>query len=548
MTPAVAQETTPQLGAQVEGIVRDSAGKPVEGVSVSLQPVSVQGEEHLNSLETKTNAGGAFRYSQVRPGDYTLKVEKSGFFSPTEDSVTLSPSEKKRCDFTLRASWTSSIASSAEAIQLDDRPNFIVSGVTDSTGSGGHASETRVRTGEVLAKETVGLEAVPREAARSAPTGSEKQTEGELRAALLHSPQSVETNHALGEFYFRVGRCREAIPPLATAYRTNPGDFRNALDLALAYKACGELTQGREHMNQMRTHEKDLSKQNQADLHRLLGDFDEKLEDPLDAVREYQHAAALNPSEQNYFAWGAELLLHKAAAPAVEVFGKGVRLHPDSSRMLAGLGAALYASGSVDDAAQRLCQAADLEPANSAPYLFLGKIQEAASAPLPCAEERLARFAQEQPQNALANYYYGLALWKRDRGSKTSETLERAEALLEKASAIDPKLDAPYLQLGNIRFSCEALQQAVTAYQKAIAANPAGSEAHYRLGLAYKRLGDEAKAQEEIEQYKQLDKNEAAAIERQRREIRQFLFVLTDQPTASGPTSAVHFSRRSRRA
>jgi Flp pilus assembly protein TadD len=219
------------------------------------------------------------------------------------------------------------------------------------------------------------------------------------------------------------------------------------------------------------------------------------------------------------------------------VFGKGVRLHPDSARMLAGLGAALYTSGSAGEAAQRLCEASDLEPANSAPYLFLGKMQEASSTPLPCTEQKLARFAQDQPENALANYYYALALWKRDRGSENSDTLGHIQALLEKSSAIDPKLDVAYLQLGNLHFARGRFQEAVAAYQKAISANPLGSEAHYRFGLTYKRIGDGVKAQGEFEQYKQLDKTEGATIERQRRELRQFLFVLKDQPATVHPIS-----------
>jgi tetratricopeptide (TPR) repeat protein len=277
----------------------------------------------------------------------------------------------------------------------------------------------------------------------------------------------------------------------------------------------------------------------------VLGDLDEKLEDPLEAVREYERAAALDASEQNYFAWGAELLLHRAVAPALEVFGRGVRLHPDSARMLAGLGAALYTSGSVEEAAERLCAASDLSQSNSpsdspsdfAPYLFLGEMQEATSTPLPCIEQKLARFAQNQPENAFANYYYALALWKRDRGSENPDALRQVETLLLKSLAIDPKLDLAYLQLGNLYFARGAFQEAVAAYQKAVVANPAGSEAHYRLGLTYKRIGEGAEAQREFEEYKQLDKMETAAIERQRRELRQFIFVLKDQALKDQPIS-----------
>ncbi len=148
-------------------------------------------------------------------------------------------------------------------------------------------------------------------------------------------------------------------------------------------------------------------------------------------------------------------------------------------------------------------------------------MQEAASGPLFCAEQKLARFALDQPENAFANYYYALALWKRNRGSANSDALGHAETLLEKASTIDPKLDSACVQLGNLYFARGVFPEAVAAYQKAIAINPASSEAHYRLGLAFKRIGEEAKAQSEFEQYKQLDKTETAAIERQRRELQR---------------------------
>src|SRR5258708_14747500 len=122
-----------------------------------------------------------------------------------------------------------------------------------------------------------------------------------------------------------------------------------------------------------------------ADSHREFGDRAEQSGDPLVAVREYEQAVGLNPSEQNYFAWGTELLLHRAIKPAAEVFEKATTLHPKSARMLAGLGAALYASGSYDDAARRVCAASDLQPADPTPSLFLGKRKKPHPDPLPCS-------------------------------------------------------------------------------------------------------------------------------------------------------------------
>jgi tetratricopeptide (TPR) repeat protein len=266
-----------------------------------------------------------------------------------------------------------------------------------------------------------------------------------------------------------------------------------------------------------------------AEAHRQLGELDERRGDPLSAVREYEQAALLNPSERNYFEWGTELVLHKAAVPAAEVFTRGSAKYPSSSRMLAALGVALYASGSYDKAASRLCAASDLQPNDPAPYLLLGTMEKASAEPLPCSEQTLARFAKEQPDNAFANYYYALALWKKQRKSSSDGASPQVDSLLQKAVTINPKFGEAYVQLGIVKSEAGHVEQAIQAYAKALEVSPGLGEAHYRLSLAYKRKGDEAKAHQEFQRYEEIQKTEVAAIQRERRELRQFLVILKDE-------------------
>jgi tetratricopeptide (TPR) repeat protein len=272
----------------------------------------------------------------------------------------------------------------------------------------------------------------------------------------------------------------------------------------------------------------------EAEAHRVSAERFEKAGDPFAAEREYEAAVRLDPSEENYFAWGAELLLHKATQPAVEVFTRGISAHPKSWRMRAGLAAALFAGNSYDEAAQRLCEASDLSPETEAPHVFLGEIEKSTTAPLPCAEERLARFVGEQPKNAQANYYYAIALWKRARGS-SPKNLKPAETLLEKAVALNPAFAEAQLQLGILHSDSGELEQAMAAYRRAIELKPGLAEAHHRLALAYKRLGDEPKAQQEFGAYEGAEKAEAAALEKQHQQLRQFLVVLRDHAADSSP-------------
>ena len=235
----------------------------------------------------------------------------------------------------------------------------------------------------------------------------------------------------------------------------------------------------------------------------------------LEAARELQRAAEHDPSESNLFDWGTELLRHRAADQAVEVFSTGHRLFPRSSRTLLGLAVALYSRGSYEQAAQRFFEATDLDPNDPAPYLFLGKISSGAIRNLAGYAQRLERFAQLHPDSAWANYYYAATL---------TGTPLKAQALLERAVRLDPKLGEAFLLLGISYADDGNFPNAISAYQSAIAANAQLEEAHYRLAMAYRKTGDTSKAQKEIELYQELRRQSAEKLERERSEVQQFVF------------------------
>jgi tetratricopeptide (TPR) repeat protein len=263
--------------------------------------------------------------------------------------------------------------------------------------------------------------------------------------------------------------------------------------------------------------------QRSAEMHREAGESDERRGDPLGAAREFEAAAHLDPSEQNYFEWGSELLLHRAVWQAQEVFQNGVEGHPGSARMLAGLGSALFAGARYAEAAKRLCEASDLNPLDPEPYIFMGKVQAAAPDPLSCIETRLARFAEERPGDSRANYLYAMAILKNKEDKGGSDSVEQAKLLLTKAVTIDSKCADALLQLGILAASDRNSESAIDYYTKAIAANPQSGEAHYRLGVAYDRIGQTEKAKAEFALHDRIEKEQAEEVERQRKEIKQFL-------------------------
>ncbi len=94
----------------------------------------------------------------------------------------------------------------------------------------------------------------------------------------------------------------------------------------------------------------------------------------------------------------------------------------------------------------------------------------------------------------MANYYYAISVWKREKESENPAGFKQAEALLEHAVAIDPRLEDAYLQLGILHLARGDSEQAIRDCQKAFEVNPHLSEAHRQLGLAYQRIGQKSKA------------------------------------------------------
>lgn len=258
---------------------------------------------------------------------------------------------------------------------------------------------------------------------------------------------------------------------------------------------------------------------NRADLHHALAAVLEKKGSALEAVREYQRAAELDPAEPYLFDWGAELLEHRATAQAVAVFTKGTRSFPRSMRLLLGLAVALYSRGGYADAGQRFFAATDVNPGDPEPYLFLGRVSTSAIADLPGFSQRIQRFERTNPQNAWANYYYAVDLCRHGHAAE-------CQGHLEKAVQIDPHFGDAFLRLGVLFSDQENVKKAIEAYEQAAAVRPSMAETHYRLSQAYRKTGEIAKAQKELEVFQQLERESAAAQERERSEIQQFVFEL----------------------
>ncbi len=348
--------------------------------------------------------------------------------------------------------------------------------------------------------------------------GKADLAEAQFKKAVALAPEDYESNHNLGEFYARSNKLTGAIPFLERAERIDPTAYDNGYDLALAYLLTGRLKDARQLLQGL------LARKDTAELHNLLGEVEEKDGKFVDAANEFEKAAHMDPSESNLFDWGSELLLHRTLEPAIEVYRQGVELHPESSRMEIGLGMAYYSLGKYDDAVKALLRAADLTPADPRLYPFLSRAFDSSPSQSSEVIERFRRFTELQPTNGRAFYYYALGLWKGKRAQDPDVDLTQVEALLKKSIALDPDVAEAQLQLGNLYSDERKYTEAVPYYVKARELNPDLADVHYRLGQAYVRLGEKEKAQEEIKIYQQLRAEHLSELEKQRAEIRQFVY------------------------
>lgn len=348
--------------------------------------------------------------------------------------------------------------------------------------------------------------------------GKASLAEAQFRAALQKAPGDFKANQEFGEFYLHVGRIGTAIPYLENAQRIDPSSYGNGYNLALAYEKTGRLDQARQQIQRL------LAWKKTAELHNLLGEVEEKSGNFVTAANEYQQAALMDPSEANIFDWGSEFLLHHTWNPAIRVFSQGLERYPNSARLALGLGLALYWRGEYDDAVKALMRATDLAPSDPHTYYFLSKAYDRAPREADQVMERFRRFAELHPQDARADYYYAMSLWKGKETASSGPYLGQVEALLKKAVRLDPSLAKAHLELGNVYSQQLQYAEAVPEYQRALKADPKLGDACYRLGQAYVHLGQKTLAQKEFLLHQQLYARHLAEVDQEREQVRQFVY------------------------
>ena len=185
--------------------------------------------------------------------------------------------------------------------------------------------------------------------------------------------------------------------------------------------------------------------------------------------------------------------------------------------------------------------AADLDPSDPRAYLFLSKAYNSSPNQADDVIQRFRRFAELKPNDARAQYYYAMSLWKGKRAEDQTVNLEQVERLLQNSIALDPKLAEAYLQLGQSLYADRReYAKSIPPYESALKLDPNLSDAHYRLGQDYVHTGQKDHAQEEFAIYQKQRAEHLAEVDKERAEVQQFVYSSPRQPR--GPASELGVS------
>jgi tetratricopeptide (TPR) repeat protein len=212
---------------------------------------------------------------------------------------------------------------------------------------------------------------------------------------------------------------------------------------------------------------------------------------------------------------GTEFLRHWTFEPAIQEFYFGISRFPTSVKMRLALGIAYYGNRNYDKALPVFAHLLEDDPDNVLYAELVGRTctVETEGADTRC--DSLIQFAELHPENALISTFAAAHIIQ---GSKVSGQVALAHSLLASALKTDPKLSLAQYQLGMLMQTEEHWADSIPYLEAAIHLQPKYSEAHYRLGLAYVRVGRKNDAHAEMLLFRRYNQQ---AEEEQNAKLRQ---------------------------
>jgi len=348
-----------------------------------------------------------------------------------------------------------------------------------------------------------------------------QQAQGEFEQAVRINPRNISAQQSLGRLCMENQRPEEAAKVFLAALGLEPEDSDLKLDCVTALLEANRMDEAQRMLATVPGADQSARAQS------LLGETDEKKGKFQDAVKHFDRAVQLEPSEENAWDLGAEFLRHWTFGAAATEFEAAAAKFPESKRLRLGLGAALFGDANYTKAIPVFADLLQAEPDNAMYAEMLGM---SCDAPLPariplCSV--LVTYAEAHPADAKATIHAASSLLM--QSSDDPQSVDLAQKLLKGALAADPSLPEAQFQMGVILQDNDDWKESIPYLERALELKPDFTQAHYRLGRAYWRTGRQVDAHAQMELQKKFASQEQEDLIRRLHRITTFVVDVQQQ-------------------
>lgn len=332
----------------------------------------------------------------------------------------------------------------------------------------------------------------------------------EFLDAVHINPRNFSAQQSLGRLWMDDHKPDEAAKAFQAALQLRPQDTDLQLDCVTALLAANHVDEAKQVLSAFPEASQSARAQS------LLAQIDEKQGRFNSAGEHFARAAQLDPSEENAWQMGYELLRHWTFEPAIVEFQAASARFPNSKRLRLGLGAALYGAAQYARAIPVFAGLLQNDPENAMDAELLGISCNAVvetSSPL-CGA--LVTYAQMHPNDATAATY--AATWL----MTNQQRLDLARKLLERSIAANPNLPEAQFQMGVLLQNNLDWKGSIPYLVRAVKLKPDFAQAHYRLARAYWRTGRKQEGREQMELQQKYARQESQDLDRRLRQITRF--------------------------
>ncbi len=333
------------------------------------------------------------------------------------------------------------------------------------------------------------LQSVSPEGAQHMQAGVEAHKQGQLDVAIAEFRKATETDPNLAEAFLDLGEVYletrdyvAAVPPLKRAVELNPKLDAAYLALGYALLSLGYAAEAIPHLE--RVHALEALGIAQIETGQLPA-----------AVANLNAALAKRPNDPDllYYLGRASGLLSKQSIDTLQAG------YPDSARAHQAMAENYYVLRQMSEAEKEYREALKQRPDIPGLHLELGQVY-AGAAQWAKAEYEFRSEAKLQPGNAEAAYRLGAALLQQGN-------VHEARAELERSDRLKPEMPETLYSMGKAASLDGDQLLAEKSWTRLLAIERDTSlavQAHFGLATLYRRQGNAAKAQREMQEYQRL--------------------------------------------